>query len=245
MPSFEEHGLDLDLEGIVDAHIPGLRRDLFLQISRKPEHTVEFGRLELILASLGGRPFNDIKGLRHDIPADIHIIIKIQIDPDSDQILQFMLFVQIFHVKLARHGLRCLDPGKASVIQPALLQPVADDPPKVLFHDRRDLDRICQLLFCERHHVVEKHPIGPGQIHFVIVHIIIHIGSSIIARRVFRLLVDRVAVHVVSLSGRRIRPGDLCRTGGRSSCRLTHRIAVHIISLSGIGIGPCDIGRVR
>ena len=77
MPALKKHGFDLDLKGIIDTHVPCPGGDLRLQVLRQPEHAVELRRLELILAALGGRPFDHIEGLRHDVPADIHVIIEI------------------------------------------------------------------------------------------------------------------------------------------------------------------------
>ena len=110
MPAFEKHGLDLDLKCVIDAHIPGLRRDLLPEVGRKSEYAVQLGRLEFILAPLGGRPLDHVEGLCHDVSADIHVIIKVQVDAYPDQILQLMLLIEVLHVKLPGHRLSCLDP---------------------------------------------------------------------------------------------------------------------------------------
>ena len=56
-----------------------------------------------------------------------------------------MLLAQILQFKLTRHGLGGLYPGKAPVIQAALLQPVTDDPAQILLDHRRHLDACGQL----------------------------------------------------------------------------------------------------
>ncbi len=149
MPSLEEHRLDLYLESVVDAHLPGLRGDLGLQVARKPEYPVELCGLEFILAAFRGGPLYYVKCPGHYILADVHIIVEIQIDAHSDKVLQLVLFIEILALKLARHGLGCLCSGKAAVIESALLQPVAYNTAKILFHQRRDLHAGRELLFCK------------------------------------------------------------------------------------------------
>ena len=93
MPSVEEYGLDLNLNGIIDTHIPGLRRDLFLQIGRQPEDTVDLDRFKLNLVFRRLRPADQMKGLFQNMPADPQIIFKIDINTQPDQVLNLFILV--------------------------------------------------------------------------------------------------------------------------------------------------------
>ena len=111
-------------------------------------HAIEY-RTDNAVSMFGGRPANHIKGIFHNILADFYIIIKIQVNTDTYQVLQFLILrAIIFQSKFMSHRRSCLDSGKASVIQTALFQAITDNALQILLHDSRNLYLRSQFLLC-------------------------------------------------------------------------------------------------